>query len=83
MCRDCTHCHHIKVVKHLRSPVVAHQAAATAVCYLHVDLVGPFPVSISGNRYLFTVIDRATRWVEAISLANMSTAVCAAAFFTA
>ena len=36
---------------------------------LHVDLVGPLPVS-EGMQYIFTIVDRFTRWPEAIPLSN-------------
>ncbi|MFN9982364.1 MAG: DDE-type integrase/transposase/recombinase, partial [bacterium] len=48
---------------------------------MHVDLVGPLPIS-SGFTYLFTVVDRTTRWPEAIPLAGISAAECAAALFS-
>ncbi len=35
--------------------------------HVHVDLVGPLPQS-SGFSYLFTIVDRTTRWPEAIPL---------------
>jgi hypothetical protein len=41
-------------------------------------LVGPLPRS-SGFSYLFTVIDRTTRWPEAIPLTSVTAADCAAA----
>jgi hypothetical protein len=46
--------------------------------HLHVDLVGPLPRS-SGFSYLFTVVDRTTRWPEAVPLASTTAADCAAA----
>ena len=46
--------------------------------HLHVDLVGPLPVS-SGFTFLFTVIDRTTRWPEAIPLSSTTAADCASA----
>jgi transposase InsO family protein len=46
--------------------------------HLHVDLVGPLPCS-SGFSYLFTVVDRTTRWPEAIPLTSTTAADCAAA----
>jgi transposase InsO family protein len=48
--------------------------------HLHVDLVGPLPPSRS-HTYLFTIIDRTSRWPEAIPLASITTADCARALF--
>jgi hypothetical protein len=48
---------------------------------VHVDLVGPLPASRKGCMYLFTVMDRATHWIEAVPLADTSTTACAAALF--
>jgi hypothetical protein len=42
------------------------------------DLVGPLPLS-SGFSYLFTVVDRTTRWPEAVPLSSVAAADCAAA----
>jgi transposase InsO family protein len=36
-----------------------------------VDLVGPLPTSPEGFKYIFTVIDRSTRWLEAIPVKNL------------
>jgi transposase InsO family protein len=38
--------------------------------HLHVDLVGPLPTSPEGFKYIFTVIDRSTRWLEAAPVKN-------------
>ncbi|KAI7811653.1 hypothetical protein IRJ41_008241 [Triplophysa rosa] len=32
---------------------------------IHIDILGPFPVSSSGNKYVLIIIDQFTRWVEA------------------
>jgi hypothetical protein len=45
--------------------------------HLHVDLVGPLPTSAEGFKYLFTIIDRSTRWWEAIPVKNMEAATIA------
>ena len=43
-----------------------------------MDLVGPLPIS-EGMKYIFTVIDRYSRWVEAIPLPSMTAQDCALA----
>ena len=36
------------------------------------DLVGPFPISPKGNRYILTIMDHATAWVEAYPIPSKS-----------
>ena len=48
---------------------------------LHVDLVGPLPLS-QGFSYLLTIVDRFKRWPEAIPLSDMSAMTCARAFLS-
>ncbi len=50
--------------------------------HLHVDLVGPLPAA-GGYKYLFTVIDRTTRWMEAVPLASTTADDCAGALIAA
>jgi hypothetical protein len=45
-----------------------------------VDLVGPLPVSSGGFNYIFTMIDRSTRWLEAVPLKDISATSCADTF---
>ena len=40
--------------------------------HVHVDLVGPWDTSRGGHRHLLTVVDRTTRWAEAIPLRSTS-----------
>jgi hypothetical protein len=79
--QTCLSCQKSKVNRHV------HLAPATIAVphrrfeHIHVDLVGPLPQS-SGFSYLFTVVDRTTRWPEAVPLSNIAAADCAAALFT-
>ena len=49
---------------------------------MHVDLVGPLPVSADRYLYIFTIIDRTTRWLGAIPLKEMSASTCSQVFFS-
>jgi hypothetical protein len=51
---------------------------ARRFAHIHVDLVGPLPRS-AGFSYIFSVIDRTTRWPEAVPLASVTAADCASA----
>ncbi len=50
--------------------------------HLHIDLVGPLPASKDGYSHLLTVVDRSTRWAEAIQLRSTPATDCADALVT-
>jgi transposase InsO family protein len=81
-CKDCVHCNVSKVTTHVRAAVTSIDLLPRRFAHLHVDLVGPFPVLAAGSRYLFTVIDRSIRWVEAVPVPGLSTSTCTAALFS-
>ena len=47
---------------------------------VQMDILGPFPISFLGNRYLLVVTDCFTKWVEAFPLSNMRTETIALVF---
>ncbi len=76
-CRDCQECQRRKVT---RQPVAATQAIAVSekrFSHINVDLVGPLPTSPEGFKYIFTIIDRSSRWLEAVSVKNMEATTAA------
>jgi transposase InsO family protein len=76
-CRDCQSCQRGKVTSQPAAPP-GHIANPTQrFSHLHIDLVGPLPTARDGYSHLFTVIDRSTRWAEAIPLRSTSAASCA------
>jgi hypothetical protein len=47
--------------------------------HLHLDLVGPLPQSSEGYSHLLTIVDRSTRWAEAVPLRSTAADSCATA----
>jgi hypothetical protein len=78
LARSCLDCQRAKVHRHVHLQPEVIPVPHRRFSHLHVDLVGPLPRS-EGFSYLFTVIDRTTRWPEAIPLAAVTAADCAAA----
>ena len=37
-----------------------------------MDLIGPLPVTVQGNRYILTITDYFSKWAEATALPDMS-----------
>ena len=77
--RTCVACQRAKVARHTVAPVSALPMPNKRFDSLHVDLVGPLPES-QGFSYLLTIVDRFTRWPEAIPLSDISARTCARAF---
>ena len=76
--RTCPDCLASKVSRHVKAPLLRCPDVGRRFASLHVDLVGPLPVS-GGMRYLFTIVDRFSRWLEAVPLPTMTAADCARA----
>ena len=76
--RDCLSCQRSKIHRHTRLQAAHIPVPTRRFAHLHVDIVGPLLPS-AGHTYLFTVIDRTTRWPEAIPLASTTAADCATA----
>lgn len=77
-CKQCISCQTSKVHQHVHTTPQQMHVPPTPFSHIHVDLVGPLPPS-SGFTYLLTIIDRTTRWPEAIPLASTTAPDCAAA----
>jgi cleavage and polyadenylation specificity factor subunit 1 len=81
-CRDCQHCARAKVHKQPAAAVVAIPVPQQRFAHVHLDIVGPLPTSVSGERFVLTMIDRTTRWLEAVPLSSIEAATCAEAFIS-
>ena len=78
-CKRCIRCQKAKVIKHNRAPLQQFPDSTGKLQEVHIDLVGPLP-SNQGFRYLLTMIDRYTRWTEAIPLVDMTAKTVTDAF---
>lgn len=76
--RRCIACQRAKVHQHTRAPVSGFEAPRQRFDHIHVDIVGPLPSS-QGYTHLFTVMDRFTRWPEAIPITGTTATDCARA----
>ena len=79
--RTCISCQRSKVNKHERPPLQQIPVPIRRFDHVHVDLVGPLPPS-EGCTYLFTMIDRTTRWPEAVPIQSITAANCAKVFLS-
>ncbi|GFN87946.1 Pol polyprotein [Plakobranchus ocellatus] len=77
-CKECPDCQASKIHRHTHSALTKRPQPSDRFRSLHVDLVGPLPES-HGMTYLFTVIDRFTRWPEAVPLPDAQASTCATA----
>jgi hypothetical protein len=50
--------------------------------HVHLDIVGPLPTSSEGYSYLFTMVDRSTRWLEAVPIKSISGQKCVDTFIS-
>ena len=76
--RTCIPCQQAKIHRHSKAPLADFPVSTRRFDHIHVDLVGPLPPS-RGYTHLLTVIDRYTRWPEAIPLKDTSAISCAQA----
>ena len=79
--RSCLDYQRGKVSRRTKTEVIPIPIPGRRSSHIHVDIVGPFPSS-SGYTHLFTIIDRTTRWPEAIPLSSTSASDCAKALFS-
>ena len=75
-CKTCPQCQPAKVTQHTKMPPQRIEMPKRRFSHIHIDLVGPLPSS-NGCSYIFTVVDRFTRWPEAIPLPNIEAATVA------
>jgi hypothetical protein len=77
----CINCGHGKVHSQHATAAQPIEVPARQFLHIHVDLVGPLPASKTGALYLLPIIDRSTRWFEAVPMAAVAAAHRVSALF--
>ena len=74
-CKSCTECSMRKSPRHSKKAPLLPIPVENAFDWVAVDVLGPFPPSNRGNRYVVVFSDYLTRWCEAFPVPSVEATV--------
>ena len=69
-CRMCSQCNRVKGPGKKNNAPLQQEIVAAPFDRIGVDILGPFPVTERGNKYVLVVMDYFTKWPEAVPIPN-------------
>jgi len=79
-CRNCKACNVGKANPNIREGYMQLFEPERPLQMVHIDIVGPLPITTTGNRYILTMMDRYTRMIKMIPMAECTATTVAIAF---
>ena len=76
--KNCQACQQAKIHRHVKAPLQTFKVPHRRFDHINIDIVGPLPSS-QGYTHLLTMVDRFSRWPEAVPLKGTDTETCARA----
>jgi len=73
-CQECTKCQQCKIGRHIKKQIKDLPCPSQRFTDIHMDIVGPLEQvnNVVKPRYLLTMIDAHTRWIEVAPLTDIS-----------